>query len=313
MAAIDLTGQTFGFLTVVKRSGISSHGGEAQWLCRCVCGNERIIRSDKLRGGQKSCGCYRPPQKKKPKPSEAERARSFKQKSLEREDLTGMVFERLTVIRPVVVSRGRRLSLMWRCKCACGSERLESSYKLKGGRLRSCGCLRSTHGMANSSEYRIWGGIIDRCRNPNNNNWHNYGGRGIEVRFKSFEEFYAEIGPRPHPLLTVDRINNNGHYERGNLRWATRSQQVKNRRSFKNRITHCKRGHELTPENVSISKRGYRRCKKCNALKTAEYVANNRELAYARSAKWRAANLERAREASRRWHRKKTEQKLSAG
>lgn len=70
-----------------------------------------------------------------------------------------------------------------------------------------------------------------RCNNPNYKQFADYGGRGIEFRFDSFEEFYAELGPRP-PGLVVDRINNNGHYEKGNIQWATRSQSSFNRRPY---------------------------------------------------------------------------------
>ena len=66
-----------------------------------------------------------------------------------------------------------------------------------------------------------------RCRRalPHNRSWWRYGGRGIEFRFESFEQFYAELGPRPSPLHSLDRIDNEGHYESGNVRWATSSEQ----------------------------------------------------------------------------------------
>jgi hypothetical protein len=85
-------------------------------------------------------------------------------------------------------------------------------------------------------EYRIWGHIVNRCTNPNNAAWDNYGGRGIRVCAKwrdSFQAFLADVGLRPDGEgLTLDRINNNRGYEPGNVRWATRLQQVHNRRSW---------------------------------------------------------------------------------
>jgi hypothetical protein len=69
-----------------------------------------------------------------------------------------------------------------------------------------------------------------RCTNPNHVSYKNYGGRGIEFRFESFKEFIEEIGLRPSPELTLDRIDNDGHYEAGNVRWATRLEQNSNRR-----------------------------------------------------------------------------------
>jgi hypothetical protein len=95
-----------------------------------------------------------------------------------------------------------------------------------------------------------WQALKQRCTNPNNPHWDNYGGRGIEVRFASFEEFYAEVGERP-PGLTIDRIDNDGHYERGNLRWATRSEQQLNRRNavFVEIDGKKHRLHELTKKS----------------------------------------------------------------
>lgn len=79
-------------------------------------------------------------------------------------------------------------------------------------------------------EYRAYQHAKDRCRNPNNNRWAIYGGRGIEFRFDSFKEFYGAVGERPSHAHSLDRIDTDGHYERGNLRWATRSEQAFNRR-----------------------------------------------------------------------------------
>ena len=81
-------------------------------------------------------------------------------------------------------------------------------------------------------EYRAYRNAKCRCGNPNTHNHHNYGGRGIKFLFTSFEQFYAEIGPRPCGL-TLDRIHNEGHYKPGNVRWATRSQQNRNRHRWK--------------------------------------------------------------------------------
>ena len=72
-----------------------------------------------------------------------------------------------------------------------------------------------------------------RCNNPNSLSYKWYGGRGIRCKFTSFDEFFACVGKRPSKRHSLDRIDNNGHYEKGNVQWATKKAQVKNRRPFK--------------------------------------------------------------------------------
>jgi len=86
------------------------------------------------------------------------------------------------------------------------------------------------HGMTNTPEHKAYETAQQRCNNPNNARYKDWGGRGIEFRFDSFEAFYAEVGPKPSPDLLLDRINNDGHYEVGNLRWATITQSNRNKR-----------------------------------------------------------------------------------
>jgi hypothetical protein len=154
-----------------------------------------------------------------------------------RHDLTGQTFSRLLVLNYVV---GFNESY-WRCMCVCGRETIVRARSLKSGLSQSCGCLRAdrvraslqTHGLVQSPEYAIWRAAKSRCHNPNSGQYKDYGGRGIrmcdEWRY-DFAAFYAHIGQRPAPELTLDRINNDGHYEPGNVQWATRTQQIHNRR-----------------------------------------------------------------------------------
>jgi len=98
------------------------------------------------------------------------------------------------------------------------------------------------HGLVDVPEYRVWGDMRSRCANPRTNHWKNYGGRGITVceRWCRFENFYADMGPRPSAAHTIERKDNDKGYEPDNCKWATRTTQVRNRRNTVRLTAHGK-------------------------------------------------------------------------
>ncbi len=164
-------------------------------------------------------------------------------------DLTGQLFGRLTVVRRAGSNRHRHST--WLCSCSCGSTIIADRCNLIAGGTRSCGCLareltiaRSTkHGHSPASgesrEYAAWQQMWARCAAPEGDRRHAYyAARGIRVcrRWRSFTNFLADMGAHPGEGYSLDRINNDKGYSRSNCRWATWSEQSKNRRQPTTRV-----------------------------------------------------------------------------
>lgn len=122
----------------------------------------------------------------------------------------------------------------FKCLCDCGNTTIVLRQHLVGGHTKSCGCLltdvSTTHGLCYHPLYAVFSSIKRRCYNKKNQAYKNYGGRGIKCEWKSFEEFYKDMFPTYQKGLTIDRINNNGHYSKKNCKWVTMHQQSRNKR-----------------------------------------------------------------------------------
>ncbi len=232
---INLTGQRFGRLTVIKRFP-NDKNNSATWLCKCDCGNTKIVRGiDLTRGMTKSCGCFR--------------------HEFRTQDFTGMRFGKLTVLRKITTNGGH--GTLWECQCDCGNIVSVRHDSLKTGHTSSCGCYNKSgkshirHGKTNTRIHRIWNAMKQRCTNPNCKAWKNYGGREITICDEwngkdGFENFYEWSSLHGYTdELTIDRIDVNGNYCPENCRWVTRKEQQNNRRANVV-ITYNNEKHTLT-------------------------------------------------------------------
>ena len=159
---------------------------------------------------------------------------------MNKKDITGQKFGKLTVIKRV--GSDKNYNTLWLCKCECGNEKVVARYRLINGNTSSCGCakkihfsnLNKIHGLSNTKIYYAWRSMKHRCLNPNNDNYLNYGSRGITIcdewlaDFMNFYNWSMSNGYKEG--LSIDRIDVNGNYEPSNCRWITPKEQSRNTR-----------------------------------------------------------------------------------
>lgn len=156
------------------------------------------------------------------------------------ENLIGQNFYDLIVVKFAGWSKLKNRCL-WECFCKCGKVTIVNANSLKTGNTKSCGCRLKHHGLYKTPEYEAWASIKKRCLCTTHHAYDRYGGRGIKICsrwIKSFENFLKDMGKRPSADQSIDRFPNpNGNYEPSNCRWATRTQQQRNRKDTK-MLTH---------------------------------------------------------------------------
>jgi len=223
---VDHTGKKYGRLTAVEFAYV--YNQKTYWKFQCDCGAETITRiPDILKGKTTSCGCYH-----------KEKARE------KRIDHTGKKFGRLTAIEYVYTDKERKA--YWKFQCDCGAEMITQINTVTRGDTTSCGCYRKENakerglkhgdGIKGNKWYllnRVFHSMKQRCENPNNEEFHSYGGKGITVcpewhNYEVFKKWALENGYEDG--LTIDRKNNEKGYSPDNCQWLTRSDNSKKQR-----------------------------------------------------------------------------------
>lgn len=215
---IDHAGEIWHDLTLIE------HVGKSEYLAKCICGNESVVRYHQVKSGRiKSCG---------------------HRKYEIVESIIGTKINSLQILEEV----GRKNNnILVKCLCDCGNEVIYTVSRVKNGIIKDCGCskrritseLMTTHGETNTKLYWIWGSMKSRCFQPNSENYDYYGGREISIcdewlgniGFINFKKWALENGYEEGKKLSIERENLDGDYEPSNCKWIPFVYQARNRRS----------------------------------------------------------------------------------
>lgn len=219
----NLAGLKNGDIEVIRYAG-HFRNCEHRWWCRCICGKEFMLRHEW-----------------------AKKPRSVVCRCAQRDGIPDQIGNRFGKLIVLEYAGKSGKYHRWLCQCDCGKQTTARDSTLKNGTTRSCGCsMRNTiHGwsMKNGkrpSEYGSWQGIVSRCTSKKDKAFGHYGGRGIKVcdrwrygddKKSGFECFLEDVGPKPPGKYSIDRMDVNGDYRPGNVRWATQREQIHNRRN----------------------------------------------------------------------------------
>ena len=179
-------------------------------------------------------------------------------------NILGNTYGKLTVIAE---SESIRSRAAWLCKCECGNTKIIQGTSLISGRTKSCGCYQaeavkrsnSKHELSYSSEYGIYKSMIQRCTNPKNKSYCNYGGKGITICkewLDSFEQFYEDMGPKPNKNSSIERIDYNGNYEPSNCKWEGYVVQGRNKSSTKLSLIKAREIRSKYSKGASLTELG---------------------------------------------------------
>lgn len=192
---------------------------EWHYFCRCKCGIEKFVLRRNIKSNL-----------------------SIKCRDCSYNDFSrSLIGSRIGSCTIVKIDENAKHGKSFICNCDCGLERsVRSSYLRNHHSMKCSNCHKNDltkHSLSHIPEYKVWKSMIKRCFNKNDINYKNYGGRGIRVsdEWRDFATFIIDMGRRPSDDLEIDRINNDGNYEKGNCRWVTRKENMNNtRRSKKN-------------------------------------------------------------------------------